>query len=198
MSNEQLNIAEILKDAPKGMEINLYSPLVGECKLKQLNQEKGLIRITAEDGCDYDFHKDGRYLKFLGDCLLFPGNGIGWEHWQEHIFEKGCFVKNVETEETFLYKGDNCIQDEKGNLISKLCMDDYRFANGCEISSFLNKVIDNGFRYNVSENDIEPYIIPNDRTIRFNVGKAAVSEFNLTQKQFDVVKAVIEVITKKR
>lgn len=198
MSNEQLKIAEILKDAPKGLEIKLYSPLIGECRLKQVMYDQGLVKVNANDGKVYHFHNDGRYYVGIGECILFPGKDIGWDRWQEHFFCAGCFVKNTETQEIFLFKGNGCLQDENGNLIENVCMNDYSYANGYEISSFLKKVVDNGCRYNVHENDIEQYIIPKDNIIRFNVGKADVSEFNLTQKQFDVVKAVIEVITKKR
>lgn len=64
-----MNIAEILKDAPKGTK--LFSPLFGEVKLESVSNDIIEVRI---EGAVSTFYKDGRYYRsyFNGECLLFP------------------------------------------------------------------------------------------------------------------------------
>lgn len=64
-----MNIAEILKDAPKGTK--LFSPLFGEVKLESVSDDIIEVRI---EGAVSTFYKDGRYYRsyFNGECLLFP------------------------------------------------------------------------------------------------------------------------------
>ena len=67
--NDNLNLIEILKDAPKGTK--LYSPICGECKLVEI---AGDIKCEAlEDGCCWKFRSDGSFAIYKdAECLLFP------------------------------------------------------------------------------------------------------------------------------
>lgn len=64
-----MNIAEILKDAPKGTK--LYSPLFGEVKLQSVSDAMIEVRVGESTST---FYKDGRYYKCHpnSECLLFP------------------------------------------------------------------------------------------------------------------------------
>ena len=64
-----MNIAEILKDAPKGTK--LYSPLFGEVALKSVSD--GIIKVKLEASVS-TFCGDGRYYQSYpnSECLLFP------------------------------------------------------------------------------------------------------------------------------
>lgn len=64
-----MNIAEILKNAPKGTK--LYSPLFGEVELKSVDDD--VIEVRIEDSLS-TFYKDGRFYRNYssGECLLFP------------------------------------------------------------------------------------------------------------------------------
>lgn len=75
MEKEKLNLAEILKDAPKGTK--LWSPICGECELKEVIDLRGMLYPIAvrtfKDGLKADFTSDGRYdVKYKGECMLFP------------------------------------------------------------------------------------------------------------------------------
>ena len=68
-----MNIAEILKDCPKGTK--LYSPLFGEVKLDYVTDDiEDPIHCVAIDGRVPLFMSDGRYFGGYCDaeCMLFP------------------------------------------------------------------------------------------------------------------------------
>lgn len=64
-----MNIAEILKNAPKGTK--LYSPLFGEVELQSVSDAMIEVRVGESTPT---FYNDGRYYKGYpsGECLLFP------------------------------------------------------------------------------------------------------------------------------
>ena len=85
--NDNLNLVEILKDAPKGTK--LWSPIFGECIFQYVYNDKGedwnipmIHTITTKDYCSEDsminwadFLSNGKLERCYGDdgeCLLFP------------------------------------------------------------------------------------------------------------------------------
>lgn len=72
--NKNLNLVEILKDAPKGTK--LWSPLCGECELVAVEENYTYpILCKASDGKEINFTKLGKYYSILfknGECVLFP------------------------------------------------------------------------------------------------------------------------------
>ena len=71
----KINIAEILRDMPKGTK--LCSPLFGKCELRGIDNSKYPIAIKVQsiDGAmSKGIMKDGRYFDGYEDaeCLLFP------------------------------------------------------------------------------------------------------------------------------
>lgn len=102
MENE-INIAEILKDCPEGT--NLYSPLFGEGKLKQVDSNAICpIRITANKGEEISFYYDGRYLaNYLdAECLLFPSSEM--RDWTK-FFKRGDVVRSIDDGAQAVFKG---------------------------------------------------------------------------------------------
>lgn len=68
-----MNIAEILKDCPKGTK--LYSPIFGELNFEFVREDARFpIICTAIDGAVSLFTCDGRYLDGYtnAECTLFP------------------------------------------------------------------------------------------------------------------------------
>lgn len=78
---EELNIAEILKDKPKGTK--LYSPIFGEVKYDRvlLGDIKVLYSCT-----DRHFYMDGKF-SMNGECLLFPSKEM--RDWDKFAWKKG-------------------------------------------------------------------------------------------------------------
>lgn len=79
-----MNIAEILKNAPKGTK--LYSPLFGEVELESVSDVIIEVRI---EGSVWTFYNDGRYYKNYpsGECLLFPSK-------DKRNWDNACFLKD--------------------------------------------------------------------------------------------------------
>lgn len=68
--NENINLVEILKDAPKGTK--LWSPICGECELVKVYDSTYLIACMAKGENQILFDERGRYVFSSGECLLFP------------------------------------------------------------------------------------------------------------------------------
>lgn len=72
---QKINIAEILKDAPKGTK--LYSPLCGECELEEVLMDREFSIQVCPIGTDNNlvtFTKFGEFdIDYIDtECLLFP------------------------------------------------------------------------------------------------------------------------------
>ena len=90
----KINIAEILRDMPKGTK--LYSPLFGKCEhIAVVNNEYPIaIKAQRTDGAISKFlMKDGRYFGGYEDteCLLFPSDKM--RDWSK-FFKHGDIVYN--------------------------------------------------------------------------------------------------------
>lgn len=76
---EKINIAEILRNCPKGME--LYSPIFGKVYLDKIRPHLAIVVTTDKEQGDFkeEFLYDGRY-GINGECMLFPSKGkTTWE-----------------------------------------------------------------------------------------------------------------------
>ncbi len=105
----KINIAEILRDMPKGTK--LYSPLLGECELVGVGTDEGgdFIRVEffSQDGYGKDnrtFSSDGRYFERLKDteCLLFPSDRM--RSWSK-FFKRGDVLFDDDMETAVIFKG---------------------------------------------------------------------------------------------
>lgn len=103
----KLNLAELLKNIPKGTE--LYSPICGECKLMEaLNIDSvTAIKVQTKDGDFWSFAKDGHYTKEGGECLLFPSKeNRDWSTFKikKENFQVGDYVKVNSSGKVYLIK----------------------------------------------------------------------------------------------
>lgn len=90
----KINIAEILRDMPKGTK--LYSPLFGKCECIEVVNSKYPIVIKAQSAngaVTEDFSGNGRFIDGLEDaeCLLFPSAKM--RDWSK-FFKRGDIVYN--------------------------------------------------------------------------------------------------------
>ena len=89
--NNNINIAEILKDCPKGMK--LYSPLFGEVKLDKSGSDNISFFSKDDEECEmFDtFTENGLFYSGYSqaECLLFPSSEM--RDWSK-FFKRGDVV----------------------------------------------------------------------------------------------------------
>lgn len=88
--NNNINIAEILRDCPKGTK--LYSPIFGNVSLERLlDYVEYPIYVVNKNSGQIPFSKDGLYLTNYSDaeCLLFPSREM--RDWSK-FFKRGDVV----------------------------------------------------------------------------------------------------------
>lgn len=93
----ELNIAEILKDKPKGTK--LYTPIFGEVKYDSvlLGDIKVLYSCT-----DRHFYIDGKFC-MNGECLLFPSKEM--RDWSKFAWKKGDVLVSNDSDSHIIFKG---------------------------------------------------------------------------------------------
>ena len=89
---ENINIAEILKDKSKG--IRLYSPIFGDCTYCYVREDTNEIFVKKHNGLIDYFNSEGLYFA-LGEVMLFPSKQM--RDWSK-FFKKGdvlvCYEGN--------------------------------------------------------------------------------------------------------
>lgn len=92
MENE-INIAEILKDCPKGMK--LYSPICGEVKFNEIDidNERHPIALKSCRGT-INFAEDGHFCAAYdtAECMLFPSSEM--RDWTKFFKRGDVVIKN--------------------------------------------------------------------------------------------------------
>ena len=100
----KINIAEILRDMPKGTK--LYSPLFGKCELEEVINDKE-YPITVCLGIKLSFRaftKDGCYLSKIegSECVLFPSSKM--RCWSK-FFKRGDILVYSDLEKVVVFDG---------------------------------------------------------------------------------------------
>lgn len=179
---ENVNIAELLKDAPRGME--LYSPLCGTCKLYDVNDYTIRIETPNKDTLISLYH-DGRYCS-NGEIMLFPKNKTTWEGFVPPCeFKDGDIVatssgtwigittggKSCKFMPTYcVINGDGKFEaylDRKGTWQFS------RFATEEEKAKLFDTIKSNGYKWNEKTKTLEKLI-----KLRFKIGNRIKSKIN--------------------
>lgn len=100
----KINIAEILRDCPKGTK--LYSPLYGKCKFERIsnNSEFPVVVHSEIKTSPISFTKYGHYLYEVedADCVLFPSDKM--RCWSK-FFKRGDVVVDEDSETMVVFDG---------------------------------------------------------------------------------------------
>jgi hypothetical protein len=165
-----MNIAEILRECPKGMK--LYSPIFGDVYLDKIRPHLAIVVTTDKQQGDFkeEFLYDGRY-GMNGECMLFPSKDkTTWEGFVPPCeFKDGdiLFVKSVypfiviykenenENEECFYkyvaikdYPDCTHIFDGIGPLCHKKGVSKIRFATKEEKQKLFQVIEAKGYKWN--------------------------------------------------
>ena len=186
-----INIAEILKDCPKGTK--LYSPICGNCKLLKIYNGLGLDVINDTDEV-FNFSYDGRY-NLNGECCIFPSkDNRDWNTFRP--FKDGdilTYTGNRTT--TFIYRNKdnephlstsfyvacndatshNFLIYNKYTLIALNENCDVRLATEDEKIKLFDAIKANGYKWNVETKTLEKLIVP-----KFKVGDEIVRKNSIS------------------
>ena len=195
----KVNIAELLKDCPIGME--LYSPIFGNVYLDKIRPHLAIVVTTDKEqgNIKEEFLYDGRY-GMNGECMLFPSKDkTTWEGFEppikfkdgdilfvESIFpfiviykeneneECECFYKYVaiknSPDSTHIFNDDRPLAHK--NSISTI-----RFATEEEKQKLFDVIKANGYKWNAETKTLEKLIVP-----KFKVGDKIRSEHFLEER----------------
>lgn len=156
-----VNIAEILENAPKGIE--LYSLIYGKCKFAYIQKDsRHPVRLSAYySGEDVSFTEDGRLLFEYkeSECLLFPSKEHKtWEGWQKVLFPNsvGCVVKYDVGGGMGLIINNYQIVDSDNirYKYGELSIEDYRYATIKESQQFFLDLEEHGYKWDSEKKTI--------------------------------------------
>lgn len=175
---EKINIAEILKNCEKGME--LYSPIFGELKFNEVNAINNRILVVQQNDYIAEFESDGRLINCKnGECLLFPSKGkTTWEG-----FVPPCKFKDGD-----IIVGQNCacsyitifrkFRDDTSfshhaclTSFGKFKVDDFsdianlRLATEEEKQKLFQAIKNNGYNWNPDTKTLERLVEPSEGTL---------------------------------
>lgn len=167
-----MNIAEILKDKPKGTK--LYSTPWGKCTLEELDTFLPLLPITVRnchDGLQKRYTKKGTYYPSLDECLLFPSKEM--RDWRKFVWKVGAILvsNDGETVVMFLEWANDAYTEFVGAKFPVKKEEGKSTFNTCDFESCCQS-------YN-----IEPCINPTTgefsvKTVRIKVGNSEPNEPN--------------------
>lgn len=184
----KINIAEILKDCQKGME--LYSPILGKCRFDSVNETLGRI-IVNKAGDKYTFTHDGRYLDFDdGECVLFPSKeNRDWSTFQISFNRGDIIYTCCNSGHEYISIFNECINDiihifatisnyQKFCTSNPLCYFSIdvkvsRLATEEEKQKLFDAIKANGYKWNAETKTLEELIVP-----KFKVGDRIRSKQN--------------------
>ena len=171
---EKINIAEILKDCPQGME--LYSPIFGKCKFECISNIENQIVIRKNNNT-YKFTEDGKYLYLDGECVLFPSKEQrDWSKFQRPFkdgdilyikaaFDWICIYKESEDTENVYNYVAVLMQLNATNLFRDECclccrgdISEIRLATEEEKQKLFKAIKDYGYRWNSETKTLEKVV----------------------------------------
>ena len=184
---KKINIAELLKDCPKGMELDCA--MYDNAYFEQVD-EKAVYPIVINIGNTntISLTKEGHWNKFPNaKCVIFPKGKTTWEGFvPPHQFKDGDILsyqyKGFKNRTIFIYMyhsrmnttyyaalsggtdSEFMINDKKGHALNSY-NDTVRLATEEEKAKLFQAIKDNGYRWNAETKTLEKLIEP-----KFKVG----------------------------
>ena len=167
-----INIADILKDCPKGTK--LYSPICGNCKLLKIYNGLGFDVINDADEV-FNFSYDGR-SNLNGECCIFPSKDKrDWNTFRPFkdgdIIAKDEFIvifshskqSAVKVKEQIVYyhcylRGSSYFKSTKDCGVGYIS--DFRFATDEEKQKLFDVIKAFGYKWNSDTKTLEKLIVP--------------------------------------
>ena len=172
----KINIAGLLKDCPKGME--LYSPLFGVLKFVEVRNYETQIVVKLETGATVSFHTDGRYYDYPNaECILFPSKDeTNWEGFQPPFkdgdivsTDSGDWIGITTGGQNYKFIPTYCVIKSNGEFEAYLDEKEkwsfHKLATEEEKAKLFDAIKDNGYKWNAETKSLEKLVEP-----KFKVG----------------------------
>lgn len=207
---KKINIAELLKDCPKGME--LYSPIFGKVYLDKVRPHLAIVVTTDKEQGDFkeEFLYDGRY-GMNGECMLFPSKGkTTWEGFRRPLrdgdivyiktkdYNHKEFViifKEIKNDHIYRYVAlsQQALFILKNTVCHLIDVEEIRLATEEEKTKLFKAIKDNGYRWNDETKTLEKVIDP-----KFKKGdkvrvKNGVSETRIIEDVYDTFYTLVSI-----
>ena len=172
MENKKINIAELLKDCPPGMELD--STLFQNLEFDRIMGLNIRCRIKKSNGGYYFYYftEYGCWLNAINaKCAIFPKGKTTWEDFVPPCkFKDGDIITNI-AGDVFIYKetitcsfcGSFASLNHYNHFIpfyQSYLTDNIRFATEDEKQKLLDAIKDNGYRWNEETKTLEKLIEP--------------------------------------
>ena len=187
---EKINVAELLKDCPKGIELNctMLDKVILDGVVNS-NDPVFPIRVRRKDGCLILLTKYGQYFDDdYAKCVIFPKGKTTWEGFVPPCkFKDGDIAVSDKGDIHLLCTKDSsyCVYRERWEGLSKFdetptrCVSVVRLATEEEKQKLFQAIKDNGYKWNSETKTLEKLIEP-----KFNVGD------KIKKKGLDIVYAI--------
>ena len=181
----KINIAELLKDCPKGMELDCT--ICNGVKFIELDRNPNFpIVVRANNGYEFTFTRYGQvYNLYDAKCVIFPKGKNTWEGFVPPCKFKDGDVVVDDSGAIFLYKQIHpqyeeeqytdfycgltsefrCFVIKTGNNQHCGKISSLRFATEEEKQKLFQAIKDNGYRWNTETKTLERLVVP-----KFKVG----------------------------
>jgi hypothetical protein len=189
----RINVAELLKDCPSGMELNCT--IFDNVSFVGLQDSSFPIIIHTPDGCKFLTHFGCYHNSCSAKCVIFPKGKTTWEGFVPPCkFKDGDIISN-NTYIAIFYKTDrpytyfkrevlyyHCWYDTKLNAF-KAKKDfgighytEYKLATEEEKAKLFQAIKDNGYKWNEETKTLETFIKPKFKVgDRITNGKASIT-----------------------
>lgn len=187
MIKDKINIAEILKNCPMGMELDctMFDNVEFECIDEDNISYPIRCRIKNEFG-SYNIHNFTKYgcgsTEVYSKCVIFPKGKTTWEGWEGFVpyFKDGDIITDVKESNPFIFHYDNgefydvhCglindylqIYKRKNDWVSNRRK--FRYATEEEKKRLFDALKKNGYKWNpetkILEKQVEPIFKVGDK-----------------------------------
>ena len=197
---EKINIAELLKDCPGGMELDCA--ICENVYFDKVDFDSGLIKCFIKNDVyeNIYFYRDGTHISAQNaKCVIFPKGKTTWEGFQRPFKDGDIVFSGVDL--ISIYKeqirgiGGKFVRLHSYVSLRNSCMleidkdiwtlEGIRFATEEEKQKLFDAIKDNGYKWNPENKTLEKLIQPKfkDGDVIYNAGIKAVAIFN---KQTDM------------
>ena len=190
----KMNIAELLKNCPKGMELD--SPVWDNIVFEEIDRGN-IVILRKHLGTKVYLTQYGKMNSTDGKCVIFPKGKTTWEGFQKP-FNDGDIITCTNSSCAFVaiyqcmnnkdsfYRYACLILDERMHFSPDNVDSDFtypRFATEEEKKKLFKAIKDNGYRWNAETKTLEKLIVPNfkvgDVIQNIDAYKVKITEVNI-------------------